>query len=71
MSAKLFTKLGVQDMDEVIHSVNSIAGNREGGGFMMDHITSCNKVSCYQCKLNKTEETDLSHKKESRLKVRF
>ena len=45
MSAKLFTKLGVQDMDEVIHSVNSIAGNRERGGFMMDHITSCNKVS--------------------------
>ena len=31
MSAKLFTKLGVQDMDEVIHSVNSIAGNRERG----------------------------------------
>ena len=45
MSAKLFTKLGVQDMDEVIHSVNSIAGNRERGMFMMDHITSCNKVS--------------------------
>ena len=45
MSAKLFTKLGVQDMDEVIHSVNSIAGNRERGGFIMDHITSCNKVS--------------------------
>ena len=43
MSAKLFTKLGVQDIDEVIHSVNN-AGNKERGGFMMDHITSCNKV---------------------------